>query len=149
MYVSLLTQYVITGPLLYWRPSGILVAFPVVAYGFTTHHFLFTIYASLKTPSPKRVTLVAQKVGDPSEVLHVSIRQASHVGRFCKPTSMSFNVVILDPLHSTPPHWTRPQAWKGAALGQGNVAMACSDVYVHKFTYSSQPQVWVDAWMGI
>lgn len=57
-----IARYVITGPLLYWRPSGILVAFPVVAYGFTTHHFLFTIYASLKTPSARRVTLVAQKV---------------------------------------------------------------------------------------
>lgn len=53
---------VITGPVLYWRPAGILVAFPVVAYGFTTHHFLFTIYASLKAPSARRVTMVAQKV---------------------------------------------------------------------------------------
>ena len=51
-----------TGPLLYWRPAGVLVAFPVVAYGFTTHHFLFTIYSSLKSPNVKRMTLVGQKV---------------------------------------------------------------------------------------
>ena len=62
MHVPEACSCVITGPLLYWRPAGILVAFPVVAYGFTTHHFLFTIYASLKTPSARRVTLVAQKV---------------------------------------------------------------------------------------
>ncbi|KAA6420194.1 MAG: hypothetical protein FRX49_09857 [Trebouxia sp. A1-2] len=49
------------GPLLYWRPAGALVAFPVVAYGFTTHHFIFVIYSSLKSPSVKRMTLVAQK----------------------------------------------------------------------------------------
>lgn len=50
------------GPLLYWRPAGVLLAFPVVAYGFTTHHFIFVIYSSLKSPSVKRMTLVAQKV---------------------------------------------------------------------------------------
>ncbi|KAL0050456.1 hypothetical protein WJX82_011533 [Trebouxia sp. C0006] len=49
------------GPLLYWRPAGVLLAFPVVAYGFTTHHFIFVIYSSLKNPSVKRMTLVAQK----------------------------------------------------------------------------------------
>ena len=55
-------EHLRAGPLLYWQPSGVLVAFPVVAYGFTTHHFLFTIYSSLKTPNVKRMTLVAQKV---------------------------------------------------------------------------------------
>lgn len=54
------------GPLLYWRPAGVLVAFPVVAYGFTTHHFLFVVYSSLKSPTVKRMTLVAQKVSLPA-----------------------------------------------------------------------------------
>lgn len=113
-----MTQHVITGPLLYWQPSGILVAFPVVAYGFTTHHFLFTIYASLKTPSPKRVTLVAQKVGDPSQVLHVSIRQAPHVGELCKPTSIASSVGLLNTLLSAPTHSTCHKLAKGATFGQ-------------------------------
>lgn len=45
-----------------WRTEGILVAFPVVAYGFTAHQFLFSIYSTLKVPSVKRMTGVVQNV---------------------------------------------------------------------------------------
>ncbi|KAK9816581.1 hypothetical protein WJX72_002235 [[Myrmecia] bisecta] len=49
------------GALLYWRWEGVLVAFPVVAYGFTAHQFLFDIFASLRAPTTKRMTGVVQK----------------------------------------------------------------------------------------
>ena len=45
-----------------WRTEGILVAFPVVAYGFTAHQFLFNIYATLRVPSVKRMTGVVHQV---------------------------------------------------------------------------------------
>lgn len=32
-----------------WDPSGLLVAFPVVTYGFTAHQVLFSIYGSLRS----------------------------------------------------------------------------------------------------
>lgn len=48
-----------------WRTEGILVAFPVVAYGFTAHQFLFNIYATLRVPSVKRMTSVVQQVRIP------------------------------------------------------------------------------------
>lgn len=48
------------GALVMWRTEGILVAFPVVAYGFTAHQFLFNIYSTLRVPSVKRMTSVVQ-----------------------------------------------------------------------------------------
>lgn len=45
-----------------WRWEGLLVAFPVIAYGFTAHQFLFGIYTSLKAPTVRRMSAVVQKV---------------------------------------------------------------------------------------
>lgn len=70
---------VLAGPLLYWRPAGALVAFPVIAYGFTTHHFLFVVYASLKSPTVTRMTLVAQKVSSPSQIPDITVVFLWHV----------------------------------------------------------------------
>ena len=50
------------GPLVLWRTDGLLIAFPVIAYGFTAHQFLFNIYATLRVPSVKRMVGVVQHV---------------------------------------------------------------------------------------
>ena len=50
------------GTLLLWRPEGALIAFPVIAYGFTAHQFLFNICSSLKAPTVKNMTSVVQQV---------------------------------------------------------------------------------------
>ena len=50
------------GPLILWRTDGLLIAFPVVAYGFTAHQFLFNIYGTLRVPSVKRMVGVVQHV---------------------------------------------------------------------------------------
>ena len=50
------------GPLVLWRTDGLLVAFPVIAYGYTAHQFLFNIYATLRVPSVKRMVNVVQHV---------------------------------------------------------------------------------------
>ncbi len=39
------------GGLAIWEPSGLLVAFPVIVYGFTAHQVLFSIYSSLRSGS--------------------------------------------------------------------------------------------------
>jgi len=45
-----------------WRPSGLLVAFPVMAYGFTAHPYYLGIYNNLQTGSFKRMTRVTDVV---------------------------------------------------------------------------------------
>ena len=50
------------GPLVLWRTDGLLIAFPVIAYGFTAHQFLFNIYATLRVPSVKRMVNVVHHV---------------------------------------------------------------------------------------
>ncbi|GAB4819563.1 hypothetical protein N2152v2_006609 [Parachlorella kessleri] len=49
------------GGLALWEPSGVLVAFPVIVYGFTAHQVLFSIYGSLRSASVTRMTGVIQK----------------------------------------------------------------------------------------
>ena len=56
------THILSAGPLVLWRTDGLLIAFPVVAYGFTAHQFLFNIYATLRVPSVKRMVGVVQNV---------------------------------------------------------------------------------------
>ena len=56
------TKVLGAGTLLLWRPEGALIAFPVVAYGFTAHQFLFSICSSLKAPTVKNMTSVVQQV---------------------------------------------------------------------------------------
>jgi hypothetical protein len=48
-----------------WDWEGLLVAFPVVTYGFTAHHFLFGINSSLRQSSVKRMSLVVRRVSLP------------------------------------------------------------------------------------
>ena len=50
------------GRLEVWEPQGMLISFPVILYGYTAHQFLFGIYGSLRSPSPKRMIGVATKV---------------------------------------------------------------------------------------
>ena len=60
--MSPLRHILFAGPLVLWRTDGLLIAFPVVAYGFTAHQFLFNIYATLRVPSVKRMVGVVQNV---------------------------------------------------------------------------------------
>ena len=41
-----------------WRWHGLLTAFPLVAYSFTAHQVLFSIYSSTRAPSVKKMTRV-------------------------------------------------------------------------------------------
>ncbi len=61
-HTSKIRHVVFAGPLILWRTDGLLIAFPVVAYGFTAHQFLFNIYATLRVPSVKRMVGVVQNV---------------------------------------------------------------------------------------
>lgn len=45
-----------------WDWEGLLVAFPVVTYGFTAHHFMFGIYSTLRQHTVKRMSTVLRKV---------------------------------------------------------------------------------------
>ncbi|GMH38063.1 hypothetical protein BSKO_05947 [Bryopsis sp. KO-2023] len=44
------------GKIVMWNSKGILVAFPVMAYGFTIHTILFPVYALLRAPSSKKMS---------------------------------------------------------------------------------------------
>ena len=59
-----------SGTILLWRPDGALIAFPMIAYGFTAHQFLFNIYSSLKSPTVKNMTGVVQQVCEPLLLAH-------------------------------------------------------------------------------
>lgn len=50
-----------------------LVAFPVVAYGFTAHQILFSIYSSMRSASLKRMTGVIQKSMLMSSVVYIVV----------------------------------------------------------------------------
>lgn len=55
-----------------WDWEGLLVAFPVVTYGFTAHHFMFGIYSTLRQHTVKRMSTVLRKVRHalPAHLLH-------------------------------------------------------------------------------
>jgi sodium-coupled neutral amino acid transporter 10 len=48
--------------LLMWQPDGLLVAFPVMAYGFTAHPYYLGIYAMLPSPNVRRMGRVTDLV---------------------------------------------------------------------------------------
>lgn len=50
------------GRLLMWRSDGLLVALPVVAYGFTAHPYYLGIYSMLPAPSTGRMMQVTDMV---------------------------------------------------------------------------------------
>jgi sodium-coupled neutral amino acid transporter 10 len=45
-----------------WNPDGLLIAFPVMAYGFTAHPYYLGIYQMLATPNIKRMNKVTDAV---------------------------------------------------------------------------------------
>lgn len=48
-------------PLELWRPSGALVALPVMAFAFSAHALVFPLYSSLRQPTPRRMGTVARR----------------------------------------------------------------------------------------
>lgn len=50
-----------TGALVWWRWEGVLVAFPIVSYGFTAHQYLFQIYPASQRPSLRKMTVMVQR----------------------------------------------------------------------------------------
>ncbi|KAL4442083.1 hypothetical protein ABPG77_011344 [Micractinium sp. CCAP 211/92] len=50
-----------TGTLVWWRWEGVLVAFPIVSYGFTAHQYLFQIYPASQRPSLRKMTIMVQR----------------------------------------------------------------------------------------
>jgi hypothetical protein len=61
------------GPLLWWRWEGVLVAFPIVSYGFTAHQYLFQIYPPGQRPSMRRMTAVVQRGMLLSAAIYVAV----------------------------------------------------------------------------
>ena len=61
------------GALLWWRLEGVLVAFPLVSYGFTAHQVLFQVFSSLQRASLKRMTGVIQKSMMLSSCLYILV----------------------------------------------------------------------------
>ena len=51
---------------MYWKVDGFLIAFPLLAYGFTSQQFVFGVYQSLRTPTIQRMTSVVKQVGPSS-----------------------------------------------------------------------------------
>ncbi len=50
------------GPVVYWKLDGLLIAFPLLAYGFTSQQFVFGVYQSLRAPTVQRMTSVVKQV---------------------------------------------------------------------------------------
>ena len=50
------------GPLLMWQWEGLLVSFPVMAYGFTAHADYLNIYTEMQEPNIRRFTKVTDAV---------------------------------------------------------------------------------------
>ena len=47
---------------MYWKLDGLLIAFPLLAYGFTSQQFVFGVYQSLRAPTVQRMTSVVKQV---------------------------------------------------------------------------------------
>lgn len=62
-----------TGPLLWWRWEGVLVAFPIVSYGFTAHQYLFNIYPAAQRPSMRKMTAAVQRGMLLSAAIYVAV----------------------------------------------------------------------------
>ena len=45
-----------------WRPDGLLVAFPVMAYSFTAHPWYLGVFTNMQAPSVRRMTSVTDAV---------------------------------------------------------------------------------------
>ena len=68
-----MTPHRAAGSLTWWEWDGVLVAFPVVAYGFCAHQILFSIYSSMRSASLKRMTGVIQRSMLMSSVVYVVV----------------------------------------------------------------------------
>lgn len=62
-----------SGPVILWKPEGILIAFPLLAYGFTSQQFLFSVYSTLRAPSVQRMTSVVKQALSACAVLYVIV----------------------------------------------------------------------------
>ncbi|PRW56400.1 divinyl chlorophyllide a 8-vinyl- chloroplastic [Chlorella sorokiniana] len=62
-----------SGQLHWWRWEGMLVAFPIVSYGFTAHQYLFQIYPSSQKPSLKKMTAAMQRGMALSALVYVAV----------------------------------------------------------------------------
>ncbi|EFN58068.1 hypothetical protein CHLNCDRAFT_142340 [Chlorella variabilis] len=60
-------------PLLWWRWEGVLVAFPIVSYGFTAHQYLFNIYPAAQRPSMRKMTAAVQRGMLLSAAIYVAV----------------------------------------------------------------------------
>jgi len=57
----------------WWRWEGVLVAFPIVSYGFTAHQYLFQIYPASQRPSMKKMTTAVQRGMLLSALIYVAV----------------------------------------------------------------------------
>ncbi|PSC69840.1 divinyl chlorophyllide a 8-vinyl-chloroplastic isoform A [Micractinium conductrix] len=62
-----------TGILAWWRWEGVLVAFPIVSYGFTAHQYLFQIYPASQRPSMRKMTTAVQRGMLLSAAIYVAV----------------------------------------------------------------------------
>lgn len=58
---------------MWWRWEGVLVAFPIVSYGFTAHQYLFQIYPSSQRPSMRKMTTMVQRGMLLSAAIYVAV----------------------------------------------------------------------------
>jgi hypothetical protein len=59
--------------MVWWRWEGVLVAFPIVSYGFTAHQYLFQIYPSSQRPNMKKMTMAVQRAMLLSAAIYVAV----------------------------------------------------------------------------
>ncbi|KFM25949.1 Putative sodium-coupled neutral amino acid transporter 10 [Auxenochlorella protothecoides] len=65
--------------LLWWRPQGAPLAFPVVVYGFTAHQILFDIYETLQSASVHSMTRVIHHSMALSTAMYVTVGAAGYI----------------------------------------------------------------------
>ena len=59
--------------MVWWRWEGVLVAFPIVSYGFTAHQYLFQIYPSSQRPNMRKMTMAVQRAMLLSAAIYVAV----------------------------------------------------------------------------
>lgn len=64
--------------LVLWRPEGLLVSFPVVAYGFTAHQVLFSVVNSLSHPSLATASSVVSNSMALSALVYLTVGVAGY-----------------------------------------------------------------------
>jgi len=62
-----------SGEIVYWKLDGFLIAFPLLAYGFTSQQFVFGVYQSLKAPTVQRMTAVVKQALSACAALYIIV----------------------------------------------------------------------------